>query len=176
MSTERDAISNSLAIEPCTKQDFDFILENHAVYWDSELTLQLHHPIFVFEFGDTAFVICDRGVIAAYLFGVIAQTGPVAYVHLVAVHPDYRGRGLARRLYDHFMVVASRKGCTALKATASPMNAMSIQFHLALGMEMQGEALPASEHTPELDEVKAVRDYLRPGSDRVVFLMDIPVA
>lgn len=117
-----------MRIEPCTKDDFDYIVSNHSVYWDSELTLQLHHPIFVFEFGDSAFVIRDGETIAAYLFGFFAQTGPVGYVHLVAVHPDYRGQGLARRLFDGFIALARERGCTSLKATAAPTNALRSAF------------------------------------------------
>ena len=154
-----------MRIEPCTKHDFDHIVSNHSVYWNSELTLQLHHPIFVFGFGDSAFVIRDGETIAAYLFGFFAQTGPVGYVHLVAVHPDYRGRGLARRLYDHFIALARERGCTSLKATAAPANAATIRFHTALGMKMLGR--------PNADGVPVVAGYLRPGVDRVVFQMDI---
>ncbi|MCP4250264.1 MAG: GNAT family N-acetyltransferase [bacterium] len=152
-----------MQIERCTKADFDRIVSDHAEFWDSELTLQLHHPILIFEFGDTAFVIKDGDIVAAYLFGFFAQTGPVAYVHLVGVRPAYRRRGLARRLYEHF--IAQARGCTELKATAGPWNEESIRFHAALGMEMAG--------TPNADGVPVVKDYLRPGVDRVVFQMQI---
>ena len=160
-------------IEPCTRADFDAILSNHAMYWESELTLQLHHPMFFEEFGDTAFVIRIEETIAAYLFGFFAQTGPVAYVHMVAVHPAHRRKGLARTLYDHFIRVARARGSTALKATASPMNGLSIRFHTALGMQMDGELLSPEEHAPGLRGVRAVRGYLRPGVDRVVFRRDL---
>jgi GNAT superfamily N-acetyltransferase len=157
---------DGISIEPCTREDFDAIVTRHDEYWDSDLTLRLHHPIFIHEFGDTAYVIRDGDRIAAYLFGFFAQTGPVAYVHLVAVHPDHRGRGLARRLYEHFIGVARRRGCTELKATADPGNGLSIGFHKSIGMELTGE--------PNSDGVPVVEGYLRPGVDRVVFRMPIP--
>lgn len=154
-----------MEIANMTKADFDQIMLNHSMYWDSDLTFRLHHPIFVNEFGDTAYVMTDGETIAAYLMGFIAQTGPVAYVHLVAVHPDYRRRGLAQQLYQHFADAARSRNCTQLKATADPTNDLSIQFHLGLGMEMLGE--------PNGRGIKVVRDYLRPGSDRVVFIKSI---
>ena len=154
-----------MQIERCTKADFDRIVSDHADFWDSDLTRQLHHPMLIFEFGDTAYVIRDGETVAAYLFGFYAQTGPVAYVHLVGVRPAYRRRGLARRLYEHFITQARRHGCTRLKATAAPTNEPSIRFHTALGMEMTG--------TPNADGVPVVKDYLRPGVDRVVFQMGI---
>ncbi len=152
-------------IERCTKADFDAIVEDHAEFWGSELTLRLHHPTLIFEFGDTAHVMRDGERIAAYLFGFFAQTGPVAYVHLVAVRPAYRGQGLARRLYKHFVALATARECTELKATAAPTNLSSIAFHTAMGMEMLG--------SPNADGVPVVKDYLRPGVDRVVFRMGI---
>ena len=154
-----------MRIEACSRADFDYIVTHHGEYWDSDLTLRLHHPMFVHEFGDTAYVMRDGERIAAYLFGFLAQTGPVAYVHLVAVHPEYRGQKLARRLYDYFIEVAKARGCTRLKATAAPDNVLSISFHRALGMTQLGEE--------NEDGVPVVRGYLRPGVDRVVFEMGI---
>ncbi len=161
-------------IEQCTKADFDQVVSGHSTYWNSPLTLQLHHPMFLNEFGDTAFVIREGERVAAYLFGFFAQTGPVAYVHLVAVHPAHRRRGLARLLYEHFTDVARARGCTSMKATASPMNGLSIRFHRALGMCMEGEGLAENEHAEGVSDVRAVRGYLKPGVDRVVFRLDLP--
>jgi GNAT superfamily N-acetyltransferase len=148
-------------IESCTKGDFDQILNNFGDYWDDDATRPRHHPIFVFEFSDSAFVIRDGPRIAAYLLGFVAQSAPVGYVHLVAVHRSYRRRGLARTLYDHFIELARRRGCTTLKATAAPENHRSIAFHTALGMSMEGE--------PTTDGIQIVKDYAGPGIDRVVF-------
>ena len=148
-----------------TRADFDRIITDHSTYWESDLTYQLHHPIFIHEFGDTAYVIKDDQTIAAYLMGFVSQTEPTAYVHLVAVHPDYRRKGLARQLYEHFIDEARRRGCTRLKATGHPSNQQTIQFHLSLGMSMLGE--------PNGEGVSVVKDYLRPGFDRVVFVKAI---
>ena len=148
-----------------TKADFDRIVTDHSTYWDSDLTFQLHHPIFINEVGDTAYVMKNGQTIAAYLMGFISQTEPTGYVHLVAVHPDYRRRGAARQLYEHFTDEARKRGCTKLKATGHAGNEQTIRFHLSLGMEMIGE--------PNGEGVPVVKDYLRPGFDRVVFVMPI---
>lgn len=150
-------------MDRCTRRDFEEILTDHGSFWDSDLTLQLHHPIFVEEFGDTAYVIREDGIVIAYLLGFFAQTGPVAYVHMVAVRRGHRGRGLARRLYAHFISVARARGLDQLKATASPLNAASIRFHRSIGMVWSGE--------PNEAGVVVEKDYLKPGTDRVVFRM-----
>jgi len=157
-----------IPIEPMTREDFLQIIDDHGEFWDSDLTYQLHHPIFIEEFGDTAWVMRENGEIAAYLLACYSQREPIAYVHMVASRPAYRGRGLARALYEHIMQVARERGCTHLKATASAFNEASIRFHLAMGMTMQGEDAPEG-----VDGAKVVRDYLRRGSHRVVFLLEL---
>ncbi len=152
-------------IERCTKADFDQVVAEHGAFWDSDLTLPLHHPIFIFEFGDSAFVIRDGEKVTAYLQGFRSQVERVGYVHMVAVRSGYRRLGLARRLYEHFVDQCKRHRCTGIKATASPKNEASIRFHTAFGMTMIGDG--------EVDGVPVVRGYLKPGIDRVVFRMAI---
>jgi GNAT superfamily N-acetyltransferase len=121
--------------------------------------------MFVYEFGDSAYVIKDGDEVAAYLFGFMAQTGPVAYIHLVGVRPAYRRLGLARRLYRHIMAWAVAQGCTELKAITTPGNRDSIAFHQSLGMELLGR--------PNETGIPVVADYAGPGQDRVVFRLGL---
>ena len=63
-------------IAQMTKSDFLQIVDDHSQYWDSDLTYQLHHPMFINEFADTAYTLKDGENIAAYLMGFISQTEP----------------------------------------------------------------------------------------------------
>ena len=148
-------------ITSCTKADYDQIVTHIQEFWGSDGTLNLHHPMFVYEFGNSAYIIKDGNQVAAYLFGFISQTEPSAYVHLVGVREPYRRRGLARRLYDHFVRFALIQGCTELKAITTPSNKESIAFHRSLGMELTGKL--------NRDGVQVIKDYAGPGQDRVVF-------
>ena len=96
----------SVEIEPCTKADFDWILNHFGEFWNNDATRPRHHPIFVHELGDTAFVIRDGESIAAYLFGFIATASPTGYIHMVAVDRRHRRDRLATRLYEHFIELA----------------------------------------------------------------------
>lgn len=149
----------------CKKADYDEIVSHIIEFWGSERTLALHHPMFVYEFGDTALVIKNGEEVAAYLFGFMAQTGPVAYVHLVGVRQAYRRLGLGRRLYEHFIELARVRGCTELKAITTAGNGESIAFHQSLGMELLGR--------PNEDGIPVVNDYAGPGQDRVVFHLEL---
>jgi GNAT superfamily N-acetyltransferase len=153
------------AIRQCSKTDFDLILNEFREFWDHDRTLPLHHPIFINEFADTAYVIEEGGQVIAYMFGFISQTEPTGYVQLLAVRGGYHKQGLARQLYAHFERQAGARGCTRLKAITSPVNSLSIAFHRAIGMRLLG--------TPNAEGVPVVKDYAGPGKDRVVFEKDI---
>jgi len=147
-----------MVVESCTKADFDFIREHIAEFWGSDRTLGLHHPLFLYELGNTAYVIRDAHGVVAYLFGLFSQTGRTAYVHLVGVHETARRRGLARLLYEQFAADARAHGCTELKAITTPSNRASIAFHNSIGMTPVGQS-QGGEVTP---------NYAGPGEDRVV--------
>jgi L-amino acid N-acyltransferase YncA len=145
-------------IERCTKADFDYIREHIVEFWGSERTLPLHHPLFLYEFGDTAYVIRDGDRVVAYLFGLYSQTESVAYVQFIGVHETARRQGLAGRLYERFESDARAHGCAELKAITTPDNRRSMAFHQSIGTKLVGPE-PGVDVTP---------DYGGPGQDRVV--------
>ncbi|OGO31919.1 MAG: hypothetical protein A2Z29_05880 [Chloroflexi bacterium RBG_16_56_11] len=150
-----------MEITLCTKADFDQILIDIVDFWGSDRTLRLHHPILLYEFGNSAFVIKEGEKVIAYLFGFISRTAPVGYVKFIGVRPSHRHQGLGHRLYEHFTLFARSHGCEELKAITSPTNKTSIVFHQCLGMELLGE--------PNDEGVPVMRNYSGPGIDRVVF-------
>ncbi|UCH50788.1 MAG: GNAT family N-acetyltransferase [Chloroflexota bacterium] len=149
----------------CTKSDFDQILTEFNDFWGSDRTLHLHHPMLIYEFGNSAFVIKEADKVTAYLFGFLAQTGPVGYVHLIAVRQTHRKCGYGRRLYAHFAEFARKHGCKTLKAITSASNTTSIAFHKSIGMEPIGDS--------NGDDISIIRDYSGPGADRVVLQMKL---
>lgn len=139
--------------EPLTKFDFDAILERLPAFWGQRDPAELHHPMFLHEFGDGALLIRDRqGAVAAYVFGFFLLERRLAYVHITAVREDQRGQGLARSLYERSWRLAREHGCKQIKAISRPDNTASIALHRAIGME-------AAE----------VPDHSGPGRARVVF-------
>jgi GNAT superfamily N-acetyltransferase len=152
-------------IAHCTTADFAEVLEHVAEFWGSDRTLALHHPMLIYEFGDTAYVIRAGDQVIAYLFGLLSQTEPVGYVHLVGVHQGHRREGLARRLYEHFAAAARARGCRELKAITTASNERSLAFHRAFGMEPVGGDRDG--------EIPIARDYAGPGQDRVVLRMPL---
>jgi hypothetical protein len=84
--------------EPARKADFDAIVACLPMFWGERDPVELHHPMFIHEFGAGALVIRDeQSEVAAYLFGFFQPERRLAYVHIIAVREDWRGRGLLAR-------------------------------------------------------------------------------
>jgi GNAT superfamily N-acetyltransferase len=152
-------------ITNCSKEDFDQILTDFGQFWDSDRTVALHHPILIYEFGNSAYIVRHDSKVIAYLFGFLSQTEPAGYIQLIAVRQAYRKQGLGKMLYRHFEQYAVEQGCRRLKAITSPINTLSISFHRSIGMMPTGE--------PDQQGIPVIKDYSGPGKDRVVFTKDI---
>lgn len=70
---------HTMKIEKCTMEEFNEIVSDISDFWGSDRTLHLHQPFLVYEFGNTAFVIKQKGIVVAYLFGFFSQTENLAY-------------------------------------------------------------------------------------------------
>lgn len=149
----------------CEQIDFLQIISEIEDFWGSNRTLAYHHPMFVNEFGDTAFVIKNREKVIAYLFGFLSQRERIGYVHLIGVRQDFQKKGFGKTLYAHFIEILKQKNIYEIKAITTPTNEKSIKFHLSLGMTMTG--------VEQENGIKVVKNYSGIGQDRVVFKMRI---
>ena len=154
-----------MEIQYCTKSDFDQILSDIVDFWGSDHVLGVHHPMFIYEFGNTAFVVKSGDKVMAYLFGFFSQTEKIGYIHLIGVRQSFRGKGLGKQLYDNFTAIAKRQGCSKLKAITTPGNNTSIAFHKKIGMRLTGEK--------NMEGIEVIKNYYGPGQDRVVFEKEI---
>lgn len=154
-------------IETMTRDDFYSIKNSLEDFWGERhrTFAPLHHPMFHYSFGNTAFVIKEENEICGYLLGFYSQTEPRAYVHMINVKERYRNQGYARALYDHFIAKAKDNQMSSISAITSPKNESSIRFHKSVGMKLLGDALSGG--------VPVVKNYSGNGEDRVVFEMDI---
>jgi hypothetical protein len=55
---------------PLTANDFDQIRTDFADFWGDTHLRFLHHPMYLHEFGDSAFVIREGSRVIAYLIGL----------------------------------------------------------------------------------------------------------
>jgi GNAT superfamily N-acetyltransferase len=114
-SAVRGRKHGEMKIVGMTPDDYAAIVEDLASYWGSDRTRHLHHPMFVREFADSAFVARDAEQLVGYLMGFRSQVQPVGYIHLVAVRRDHRETGVARQLYRAFATAIGNHGAGGLK-------------------------------------------------------------
>jgi ribosomal protein S18 acetylase RimI-like enzyme len=120
--------------------------------------------LFFVHFRNTSFVAECNGKIVGFLIGFFSQTFPdQAYVHFVGVHPDFRREGLAGNLYRHFFEIVRKHGCSAVRCVTSPVNKISIAFHLRMGFNIEpGDKL--------MEGISVTENYDGQGGDRVLFV------
>ena len=154
-----------MQITNCSIEDYHNILEDIALFWGSKRTIDFHHPMFVYEFGNSAFVIKNNKQVIAYLLGFLSQKEKVGYIHLAGVRQEYQNNGLGIKLYNHFTSFAKANSCTKLKAITTASNIPSINFHKKIGMTMLGKM--------NKDGIKVIKNYSGKGVVRVVFEKNI---
>jgi ribosomal protein S18 acetylase RimI-like enzyme len=114
----------------------------------------------------------EAGGPLGFLIGYLSQDRPAeAVLHLVAVHPSHRRRGIGRALVESFLADVAGSGAGTVTALAWPGEPGAIAFFRALGF--QADDGPGSRN---LYGTPAFADYEGRGEDRIVFgrLLDRP--
>jgi ribosomal protein S18 acetylase RimI-like enzyme len=126
--------------------------------------------LFFIHFGNTSFVLERGDELGAFLVGFLSPARPSeGYIHFVGVHPEHRGRGVGRLLYDRFFDICRAYGRDTVRSCTSPVNRGSVEFHRRLGFDLvSGNA--------EMDGLPVTLDYNRPGDPKVLFVRRIGVS
>jgi len=133
------------------KTDFDQLVLVIDKWWGGPTTA-LAHPLFFYELGDHARVVVSGERVVGFLFGFIAPSGPVGYVHLVGIDPEVRRRHVGSLLYRSFEEACRDAGCVRLKAITTMGDEGSVRFHESQGWR-----------------VETVENYAGPERSRYVF-------
>lgn len=67
------------------------------------------------------------------------ETPPFLVVHRLAVHPDYQGRGIARKLMDFSEDLAQRSGYKSIRLDTYSQNARNLKFYANRGYDNRGK-------------------------------------
>ena len=132
-------------------------------WWGGRHMADMLPRLFFEHFTGTSFAAEIDGELAGFLVGFRSQSRPgQAYIHFVGVHPEERGRGLGRQLYQRFFTAARARGATLVRAVTAPVNHGSIRFHQQLGFGIE----PGDR---QVDGIPVATGYDGDGQDRVRF-------
>lgn len=154
-------------IRNAKEQDYAKIITVINDWWGGRQMSDMLPKLFFVHFQPTSFVVEAEGEIIAFLIGFLSQTNPEeAYIHFVGVHPDRRGDGVGKELYQMFFQEVKKRGCHTVRCITSPVNKGSIHFHGKMGFEVEaGDKV--------VDGVWVTTNYDGHGNDRVQFVKRI---
>ncbi|MDH5548110.1 MAG: GNAT family N-acetyltransferase [Gammaproteobacteria bacterium] len=157
-------MEGALNIRNLKADDHPPVISQIPLWWGGRDLSQLLPKLFFIHFQQTSFVVEEQGELIAFLVGFLSQTFPdQAYIHFVGVHPDYRGRGIARDLYSRFFETVKQYDRKEVHCLTSLVNKDSIAFHQRLGFEF----MPAPQQS---NGIPYVANYDGKGGDRVLFV------
>ena len=145
-----------MEIRHAKPSDYGRVIGRINVWWCGRDMAPMLPKLFFLHFEGTSFVAEDEdGDLVGFVCGFLSQTkDDEAYIHFVGVTPDKRGEGLGRTLYERFLTEVRANGRTVVRCVTSPVNRASVEFHQALGFEVD----------------RVVPDYDGPGEDRVLLV------
>ena len=126
-------MEHDIRLRTAAAADYDRIIVVLDDWWGRPVRQALPR-LFLDHFYATSFVAERDGDLAGFLVGFMSPSLPdAAYIHFVGVHPQFRGNGLARALYQRFFELAAADGRLVVRAVTAPGNTQSIAFHTAMG-------------------------------------------
>ncbi|RAS87272.1 GNAT family N-acetyltransferase [Priestia endophytica] len=112
-------------------------------WWNGRKMSDMLPKLFFDHFKNTSFIAEEEGEIIGFLIGFLSQSySNEAYIHFVGIHPEHRGKGIGRQLYNQFFDVIKQHGRSIIRCVTSPVNKDSIAYHTKMGFEIeQGDSI-----------------------------------
>jgi ribosomal protein S18 acetylase RimI-like enzyme len=160
-------MQNRYTIRNSRPSDHQEIVAVLKAWWGGRDLTWMLPKLFLIHFCSTSFVIEKDHHMIAFLIGFLSPTRvDEGYIHFAGVHPDFRGMGIGKDLYDRFFDICRENGRHVIKACTSPVNKGSIEFHKKMGFHV-------SKGNAELDGIQVTLDYNKPNDPKVLFEIDI---
>jgi ribosomal protein S18 acetylase RimI-like enzyme len=152
-----------MIIRHLNPSDYNAIISVVDHWWYGRKMSKMLPKLFFEHFRKTSLILEKEEEIIGFLIGFLSQTHlQEAYIHFVGIHPDFRGQGLGKSLYQKFFEVIHGYDRQTVKCVTSPLNKNSIEFHLSLGFEIQ-------QGNSKYDQISYFPNYDGEGEDRVLF-------
>jgi ribosomal protein S18 acetylase RimI-like enzyme len=160
-------VPKDLTVRNSEPADHKRIISVMKDWWGGRDLTWMLPKLFLVHFCDTSFIIEKEEDLMAFLIGFLSQSKTnEGYIHLVGVHPNYRGMGIGEFLYHRFFQICKANSRDTIRSCTSPVNKGSIEFHRKIGFNiLQGNA--------DVDGVQVSLDYNLFGDSKVLFEIKI---
>lgn len=160
-------VPKDLTVRNSEPADHKRIISVMKDWWGGRDLTWMLPKLFLVHFCDTSFIIEKEEDLMAFLIGFLSQSKTnEGYIHLVGVHPNYRGMGIGEFLYHRFFQICKANSRDTIRSCTSPVNKGSIEFHRKIGFNiLQGNA--------DVDGVQVSLNYNLFGDSKVLFEIKI---
>jgi GNAT superfamily N-acetyltransferase len=155
--------TGDLKLRHAQPSDYERVMAVMDEWWDGRPVSTRMSRVFFAHISSTSFVIEADTELVGFLLGFLSQTREnEASIHFVGVHPDYRGMGFGRRLYERFFAAARMHERTWVRSITAPCNQGSLAFHRRMGFVVErGDGV--------IDGIPVRLHFAGEGGHRVVF-------
>ncbi len=157
------------------KASFDDYIKLYELIGEIEGIVQ--HPthfykIMITYFGNSIPIVSLNGRIVGFLLGFVSQTDPDEFfIWQLGVSPQHRGKGIAGKIMDYTLSIATESGCRRITATVETTNKPS-----QLLFESSGFSIVTNNRLGEVIEEHgklAIKNYYASGTNQVFYQLNI---
>lgn len=155
--------ANDIKIRNGRPSDYEAVISVMPDWWGGRDLRSMLPKVFFIHFHKTIYIAELKNELVGFLVGFLSQSDDkVGYIHFVGVHPRYRKAGIGRLLYQKFYAACRNSGRSLIKSCTSPINKLSIDFHLRMGFNIEpGDG--------SIDGVPVTMDFFRKNDPMVLF-------
>jgi GNAT superfamily N-acetyltransferase len=159
--------TNNINIRQGRPSDHENVVSVMPDWWGGRDLSSSVLKVFFIHFRNTTYVAEINNDLAGFLVGFLSQSEEnVGYIHFIGVHPNYRKGGIGRLLYEKFYDVCMTSSRSVVKSCTSPINKLSIDFHLHMGFIIEpGDGT--------VDGMTVTMDFLRKDDPKVLFRKEL---
>lgn len=160
-------ISDKYTIRAAKPEDHSRIIGVLSDWWGGRDLTSMVPKVFLLHFHSTSIIVENKEQLVGFLIGFDSQSYQnESYIHFSGIHPDHRGKGLGKHLYQMFFNRVTKENRMIVRACTSPVNTGSIEFHKKLGFVLE-------EGGGIVDGFPVFLDYNKPGDHKVRFLINL---
>jgi ribosomal-protein-alanine N-acetyltransferase len=126
------AIERSMVVRSATEKDLDRVLEIDQLSFPTPWT----YHCFKITLKDIFFVIEEKEIMG-YLVACLCDLGLKAEVLRIAVHPDHRGKGIAKELIETMLQLLSKENVESVELEVNSANRGAVKLYEKFGFEIK---------------------------------------